>query len=45
MSDNAPAPQAEEKDPTDGSADAIAVVAVMTIVIGTLCFWLAGMPS
>jgi hypothetical protein len=45
MSDHAPAPKAAEKDPTDGTADAIAVVAVMTIVIGTLCFWLAGMPS
>ncbi len=34
----------QEKD-TDGSADVIATLAIMTVVIYAVCFWLAGMPS
>ncbi|GHD29694.1 hypothetical protein GCM10007053_10680 [Halioglobus pacificus] len=30
---------------TDGSADAIAATAVITIVVFTLYLWLSGMPS
>lgn len=34
----------QEKD-TDGSADVIATLAIMTIVIYAAYFWLSGMPS
>jgi hypothetical protein len=30
---------------SDGVADAIATVAVMTIVIGTVVYWLSGFPA
>ena len=34
-----------DKDPGDSRADAIATTAVVAIVIATVVFWLAGMPS
>jgi hypothetical protein len=34
----------EERD-EDGAADAIAAVAIITIVIVTMYIWLSGMPS
>ncbi len=34
----------QEKD-TDGSADVMATIAIMAVVIFTVCFWLSGMPS
>jgi hypothetical protein len=34
----------QEKD-TDGSADVIATLAIMTVVIYAVCYWLMGMPS
>ena len=34
----------QEKD-TDGSADVIATLAIMTVVICAAYFWLSGMPS
>ena len=30
---------------TDGTADVVATIAIMTVVIFTACYWLAGMPS
>ena len=34
----------QEKD-TDGSADVIATLAIMAVVIYSVYFWLSGMPS
>lgn len=34
----------QEKD-TDGSADVMATLAIMAVVIYSVCFWLSGMPS
>lgn len=40
MSDNI-----EQEKAADSSADVIATIAIMTVVIFTACYWLAGMPS
>lgn len=34
----------QEKD-NDGSADVIATLAIMTVVIYAVCYWLSGMPT
>ncbi len=34
-----------QKDAEDGSADAIAATAVISLVVLTLYIWLSGMPS
>nr|MDJ0879360.1 hypothetical protein [Halieaceae bacterium] len=35
----------DQKDSSDARADAIATTAIVTIVIATVVYWLAGMPS
>ena len=39
------AEQEQDERVTDGYADAIAATAVMTVIIATVVYWLAGMPS
>ncbi len=33
------------KDAGDGCADAMAATAIIAVVVVTMCYWLAGMPS
>ena len=40
MSDNI-----DQERAADGTADVIATIAIMGVVIFTACYWLAGMPS
>ncbi len=35
----------QDKDAGDGSADAIAATAVISLIVFTLYLWLSGMPS
>lgn len=45
MSEHNQVAEQVEKHPGDGVADAFAAVAVMTVIIATVVYWLAGMPS